>query len=345
MGQERERLDETELKWPWWVTGDCCGLVCAFVTGILHFFAYYVQMKYVIGPWFGVFSYAGIGYTCIMMLAVVSHSLCRFTNPGTVPLYLVAPKPLDQSVQREFVCKRSGVIKPPTSHWCSEAQRVVVKMDHYCPWVNNVVGMFTQKYFLLFLYYTFLCCLFSGFTLGARAFMCSRRSRHQIPFQGGASLCNPAPLDVILSVINFVEAVLFVLFTGCMGADQFEAISKNTPYIDRLQGKRGKARPLLENLRDVFGEPFSWKWFLPLPPPQQQRQQFNKMCYDTYDHLVKCAKAFQKEAEQAVEVDGEAIASNQQAQARRRRGGSATIAGPHSGYAYSKGYTYSNGAT
>lgn len=28
------------------------------------------------------------------------------------------------------------------------------------------------------------------------------------------SLCNPSPMDVVLSVINLVEAILFVLFTG-----------------------------------------------------------------------------------------------------------------------------------
>jgi len=93
--------------------------------------------------------------------------------------------------------------------------------------------------------------------------------------------------------MNFVEAVLFVLFTGCMGADQFDAISKNTPYIDRLQGKRGKTRPIAENLRDVFGEPFSIRWFLPLPPSTQARAQFNQMCYDTIDHLEQSSAEYQ----------------------------------------------------
>jgi len=84
-----------------------------------------------------------------------------------------------------------------------------------------------------------------------------------------------------MSVICFVEAVLFVLFTGCMGADQFEAISKNTPYIDRLQNKRGKQRSLYVNLKDVFGGGFGIGWFIPMMPTASIRAEFDRMCYDT----------------------------------------------------------------
>ena len=53
-------------------------------------------------------------------------------------------------------CRRSNLFRPLRSHYCSVTRRVVLNMDHFCPWVINTVGFYNRKFFVLFLMYTLL---------------------------------------------------------------------------------------------------------------------------------------------------------------------------------------------
>lgn len=61
-------------------------------------------------------------------------------------------------------CEKCKLVKPDRAHHCSVCNGCVLKMDHHCPWVNNCVGFSNYKFFILFLGYSIILCLFVTMT-------------------------------------------------------------------------------------------------------------------------------------------------------------------------------------
>ncbi|KAI8356350.1 DHHC palmitoyltransferase-domain-containing protein [Mortierella sp. GBAus27b] len=62
-------------------------------------------------------------------------------------------------------CHRCRHVKPERAHHCRVCKRCVLKMDHHCPWVLNCVGQENYKFFVLFVTYTAIHCVFILATL------------------------------------------------------------------------------------------------------------------------------------------------------------------------------------
>jgi len=256
----------------WLVTKDCCGLCCAFFTLGLMFFAEVVQVKYVIGPWKGIYSWYNILYTIFFVLATGSHIRCMTQNPGTVPIDLEVEKEPDCDV---IECHHCETVKPRDAHHCRTCERCVLRMDHHCPWVNNCVGYMNQKHFLLFLFWTGVCCLWSLVTLVCRFVMCASVKRSFRPTQ---PFCLPTPVDTICCVLNFVEGIMFGLFVTIMLFDQLSVIFDNTTLIDKKKGNVKAKRSTYESMVAVFGEAFSPGWFFPKETTQKLKDDFLEAC-------------------------------------------------------------------
>merc|ERR1712157_335571 len=67
-------------------------------------------------------------------------------------------------------CRATKAIKPDRSHYCSMTKRLILKMDHYCPWVANCIGYGNYKFFVLFLFYAVTYCL-SIASIGCKPFL------------------------------------------------------------------------------------------------------------------------------------------------------------------------------
>ncbi|KAK0723720.1 DHHC palmitoyltransferase-domain-containing protein [Apiosordaria backusii] len=89
------------------------------------------------------------------------YEACADNNPDSPGLERFYSKDV-------FVCNTDGrprwcssccTWKVDRAHHCSELERCVKKMDHYCPWVGGVVGETSFKFFIQFTSYTALYCI------------------------------------------------------------------------------------------------------------------------------------------------------------------------------------------
>eukprot|EP00158_Paraphelidium_tribonemae_P002122 Partr_v1_DN25137_c0_g1_i4_m76565 putative zinc finger len=104
--------------------------------------------------------------------AVSSHELPLINNSGNASdnddLYSTNQLAMITSKRdgTPRVCRKcNGAPKPDRSHHCSICGTCVLKQDHHCPWINNCVGFYNQKFFLLFLLYSALLGFYVLFSI------------------------------------------------------------------------------------------------------------------------------------------------------------------------------------
>jgi len=256
-----------------WLNVDCCGLFCAGFTYMLHLYGVYAVCLVLLPPWMSTTDEDGIrsltlsghfnrlAFTTVAVMAIYSHFRAMTTDPGAVPPDATPlEEPEAPSVNEETdpvlpprrrgkkLCRRCNAFKPARAHHCSVCKRCIIKMDHHCPWVNNCVGIGNHKYFLLFVFYTFVSCAYSISLVSMRFWSCMH-VRHGRLRSHATCLDHPSQLLSILGLL--VEGILFGLFTSCMIIDQSSVVTTKLTHIDRLKGEVGNTG--VAGIIEVFG--------------------------------------------------------------------------------------------
>ncbi|GAB4861894.1 Probable protein S-acyltransferase 14 [Ancistrocladus abbreviatus] len=228
--------------------------------------------------------YAG-GLQCLTAIAVLilfhgllvmllwSYFSVVFTDPGSVPPNwrpmndeeigeedpLTGPEssgiPPEAAHQNIRFCRKCNQPKPPRCHHCSVCGRCVLKMDHHCVWVVNCVGALNYKYFLLFLFYTFLET--SLVTIALLPQFIAFFSDEEIP---------GTPTMLATTFLSFVLNLAFALSVLGFLIMHIALVAANTTTIEAYEKKTtpkwrydlGKKR----NFQQVFGMDKKY-WFIP----------------------------------------------------------------------------------
>lgn len=73
------------------------------------------------------------------------------------------------------------------------------------------------------------------------------------------------PYAFIMTIVAFVEGLLFAYFTWELCQEQLESLEQNQSYIDDLKNQFGAQMDFFVLCKRTFGEDYWW-WWLPTHP-------------------------------------------------------------------------------
>ncbi|KAL1524571.1 hypothetical protein AB1Y20_019461 [Prymnesium parvum] len=201
-----------------------------------------------------------IVFHVLVALLLGSYVMCVFTDPGTVPVEWHEAVAKDEALAASHrLCPKTRMYRPLRSHYCSVTRRVVLNMDHFCPWVVNTVGFYNRKFFVLFLMYTLLSCLWVIFTSVPLIFALKDQKQYgeelrRIGAKWGSNRLMVAMLAMLL------DAALSVMLL-CFFSFHVRMVLLNETTIEgpsSMYNINSRA-----NWEQVFGTN-KWLWFLPV---------------------------------------------------------------------------------
>jgi len=116
-------------------------------------------------------------------------------------------------------CEREGLVKPLRAHHCRACGKCVLKYDHHCPWIGQCVGARNHKFFLQFVFWTFLFCAWTFPTLLLGLLVLPRNRE------------DPDILQIVIVVL----IGLFGLFTLTMFGTHTRLILLNMTTVEQMR--------------------------------------------------------------------------------------------------------------
>lgn len=279
------------------------------ILGITYYTIAKSSFKYIPGY------YVGELHWYISLLAVgmgvLLFLLTSFSNPGTVDAenvsqYLSA-YPYDNMIYVEKECPTCKIKKPARSKHCGICNRCVARFDHHCGWMNNCIGEKNTRYFMAFLFWHLLLCLYGATVLGL--IVAGQLKEHKIIYiltvyygiENSFSSLYPHVIQWLIGSYNaqillivFLSVISLLLF-GFFGYHSFLCLTNTTTnetfkwqdYISwkkKLNEVKVSAAALKASISGMSGEvkavESKWRAFFRVSPLQQQELVVKTNVYD-----------------------------------------------------------------
>ena len=172
-------------------------------------------------------------------------------------------------------CINCYAVRPKDAHHCNECHCCILERDHHCPWINNCVGIFNKKYFILFNMYAFFSVIHSSFIFYYyTVYRSNRYFRNDIAKN-------------IIAIFWGLFAFIYGLFVAIMVIEQRDNVLKEFKIYD--YDKQNKNKLMGIKMRIIFGGNFSLKWFSPFYEGGKRKLFYfiRKKRHEIYKQILK----------------------------------------------------------
>jgi hypothetical protein len=143
-------------------------------------------------------------------------------------------------------CKSCYVLRPSFTHHCSECHNCILDRENHCPWMNNCIGLFNRKNYILFCLYSVISVSYS-FLIYFYYKVLKNFSHYR-----------DSLLHSLLGIFWLFYCFVYGGFCLMLLTDERKAVIKEFRHYGKEKNKLMRAK-----MQIIFGGNFSIKWFLP----------------------------------------------------------------------------------
>ncbi|MFH4977923.1 hypothetical protein AB6A40_004632 [Gnathostoma spinigerum] len=166
-------------------------------------------------------------------------------------------------------CFTCGVVKPQRACHCKTCGRCVLRRDHHCPVLGECIHFHNHKYFVLFLFWAEMLCIFTLLTVLPDVI-------RQLNFNGKPFFPIEKSISMSFVISGVATALICGVSLGIFLSEQVRALLRNQTTMERVKrvsyGSKGPYGDGLmtydlgskrRNFESIFG-PNPWLWPFPV---------------------------------------------------------------------------------